>query len=91
MPDDNSLNRLLSVRALRIYEDCVIWDTVLNEAALQLEQSDIPALCKLFYDEAGETEMMYNPIHLIEAIPGIKAEYAENIAVCTPNMTDGTG
>ncbi len=86
MDNQIHIDRLFQARKLSSAEEYEQFEASLIALQDKLQMSDISKLCKVFYDDTEDEEVMFGLIHFIEQFVG--EEYLKCIAMCSPNMTD---
>ena len=80
------IQQLINSRKLNTNEEYALFENALQVLQTSITIDDIPEICKAFYDDTADDEVMFGIIHLIEQLDG--EEYLKKIATCTPNMKD---
>lgn len=72
--------KLSSNEEFELFEDAIekLWDNITVD--------DVYEICKAFYDDTHDDEVMFGMIHLIEQLVG--EDYLKCIAISTPKMTE---
>ena len=81
------IEQLYNSRLLRTREELEEFEESLKEISKEIQENDIPELCKVFDDQTENEEVMFGLIHFIENFPD--KEYLYYIGMCSPNMKDG--
>lgn len=80
------IQQLINARKLSTNEEYVLFEDALQALQASIIIDDIAEICKAFYDDTQDDEVMFGIIHLIESLQG--EEYLKKIAICTPDMKD---
>lgn len=80
------IDRLFEARKLSSPEEYEQFESSLIALQENIQICDISKICKVFYDDTQDEEVMFGLIHFIEQFP--KEEYLQCIAMCSPDMTD---
>ncbi len=86
MEKDKYIKQLFSSRKLSTYEEHVLFEDALQALHACATVDDVSEICKAFYNDTQDEEVMFGIIHLIEQFCG--EQYLKVIAMCTPNMSD---
>ena len=80
------IQQLINARKLNTNEEYELFEGALQALQASITIDDIAEICKAFYDDTQDDEVMFGIIHLIEQLQG--EEYLKTIAICTPDMKD---
>lgn len=80
------IQQLINARKLNTNEEFELFEGALQALQASITIDDIAEICKAFYDDTQDDEVMFGIIHLIERLQG--EEYLKKIAICTPDMKD---
>lgn len=86
---DNSIQiqQLINSRKLSSTEEYVLFEGALQALQMSITIDDIAEICKAFYDDTKDEQVMFGIVHLMEQLQG--EEYLKKIAIGTPDMRDG--
>lgn len=80
------INQLFESRKLSSRKEYEQFEKSLIALQTCIQINDISKICKVFSDDTGDEEVMFELVHLIEQLQG--EEYLKSIAICSPEMTD---
>lgn len=80
------IDRLFQARKLASSQEYEAFEASLIALQENIQISDISKLCKVFYDDTEDEEVMFGLVHFIEQFS--RDEYLKCIAMCAPDMTD---
>ena len=80
------IQQLINARKLNTNEEYELFEGALQALQASITIDDIAEICKAFYDDTQDDEVMFGIIHLIEQLQG--EEYLKKIAICTPDMKE---
>lgn len=86
MDNKVEIQKLIEARKLSTSEEYTIFEDALNALQGKISIDDVSDICRAFYDDTQDDEMMFGIIHLIEKLCG--KDYLKEIAICTPAMKD---
>lgn len=86
MDKKNQIQQLINSRNLSTNEEYVLFEGALQALQMSITIDDIDEICKAFWDDTKNDEVMFGIIHLIEQLQG--EEYLKKIAICTPDMKE---
>ena len=78
------IEQLYNSRLLRTREELEEFEESLKEISKEIQENDIPELCKVFDDQTENEEVMFGLIHLIEQFQG--SNYMKYIVISSPEM-----
>ena len=87
MEKESLIQKLINARNLGTGEEYQAFESAMEKLGEDLRVEDIDSICRAFYDDTQDEEVMFGLIHLIEQLPG--EGYLKKIALCTPEMKDG--
>ena len=80
------INQLFESRKLSSRKEYEQFEKSLIALQTSIQINDISKICKVFSDDTGDDEVMFELVHLIEQLQG--EEYLKSIAICSPEMAD---
>ena len=80
------IQNLIKSRRLSSNDEFDMFEQALLALQDNLEIEDISEVCRAFFDDTQDDEVMFGLIHLIERLRG--SECLREIAKCTPDMND---
>ena len=86
MDNKVEIQKLIEARKLSTSDEYTIFEDALNALQGKISIDDVSDICRAFYDDTQDDEMMFGIIHLIEKLCG--KDYLKEIAICTPAMKD---
>ena len=75
------IEQLYNSRLLRTREELEEFEESLKEISKEIQENDIPELCKVFDDQTENEDVMFGLIHLIESFSSEKAFKLTTLAI----------
>lgn len=86
MNNKNQIQQLLNARQLSSDKEYELFENALEQLQGNINIEDIYEICKVFYDDTKDDEVMFEVVHLIEQLQG--EDYIKCIVLCSIDMIE---
>ena len=84
MEKNIQIQQLINTRKLSTDEEYKLFEEAIQSLQANIVLDDIDEICKAFFDDTNDDEVMFEIIHLLETLLG--EEYLKKFALCTAIM-----